>query len=154
RRIEHSLAVATTEVTEEQFRAFKPDHKQDRRYSLEPGCPVSMVTWYDAVGYCNWLNVQDKIDRTQWCYPEEIKSGMVVSEKAIERYGYRLPTEVEWEYICRAGTETARPFGSSEELIPRYGWTWLNSKERTSPGGRLLPNEFGLFDILGNVWEW
>jgi formylglycine-generating enzyme required for sulfatase activity len=79
---------------------------------------------------------------------------MVVPGNGVERYGYRLPTEAEWEYLCRAGTETARPFGTSEDLFPRYGWTWLNSGDRTRPVGALLPNESGLFDMLGNVWEW
>ena len=79
---------------------------------------------------------------------------MPISAGAVARYGYRLPTEAEWEYFCRAGTETSRPHGESEELLSSYAWTWLNSGDRTRPTGRLLPNAFGLFDTLGNVWEW
>jgi formylglycine-generating enzyme required for sulfatase activity len=79
---------------------------------------------------------------------------MVVVDTAVERGGYRLPTEAEWEYLCRAGTETARPFGASVQLFPRYAWSWMNSEDRTRPVGSLLPNELGLFDMIGNVWEW
>jgi formylglycine-generating enzyme required for sulfatase activity len=83
-----------------------------------------------------------------------IDYGMVLQEGSVERTGYRLPTEAEWEYLCRAGTVTARPFGESEELLTRYGWTWLNSDDHAWPVGQLLPNQFGLFDMLGNLWEW
>jgi formylglycine-generating enzyme required for sulfatase activity len=154
RLIDRSLAVATKEVTIEQFRAFDQEYPQEHRYARQSGCPANQVTWFAAAAYCNWLSKEDGIDPGQWYYPTKIESGMVVSENGSERCGYRLPTEAEWEYLCRAGTETARSFGSSEELFPRYGWTWLNSGDRTRPVGALLPNESGLFDMLGNVWEW
>jgi formylglycine-generating enzyme required for sulfatase activity len=73
---------------------------------------------------------------------------------AIERHGYRLPTEAEFEYFCRAGTATSRPFGESEELLSKYAWSWLNSRDKIHPAETLLPNTAGLFDVLGNVFEW
>jgi formylglycine-generating enzyme required for sulfatase activity len=79
---------------------------------------------------------------------------MTLPEGSVERTGYRLPTEAEWEYVCRAQTVTSRFFGNSEELLPRYAWTWLNSQDQARPVGKLLPNPLGLFDILGNLWEW
>jgi formylglycine-generating enzyme required for sulfatase activity len=79
---------------------------------------------------------------------------MVISADVLDRTGYRLPTEAEWEYFCRAAAETSRPYGESEELLPRYAWTWLNSRNRAKPTGQLLPNAFGLFDVLGNAGEW
>ena len=79
---------------------------------------------------------------------------MVISPESVKRVGFRFPTEAEWEYFCRAGTETSRPYGESIELLPRHAWTWLNSGNRVKPPGLLLPNEFGLFDVLGNAWEW
>ena len=79
---------------------------------------------------------------------------MTISEDSVKRTGFRLPTEAEWEYFCRAGTETSRPFGESPEFLSRYAWTWLNSDNQIHPPGQLLPNELGLFDVLGNAWEW
>jgi formylglycine-generating enzyme required for sulfatase activity len=154
RKIDRGLAVATREVSLKQLRAFDPSHGQDPRYGAEPECVALSVSWFAAVKYCNWLSAQAGISKKEWCYPENAGPGMVLSADAVNRSGFRLPTEAEWEYFCRAGTETARPFGDSNELLPRYAWTWLNSRNRAMPPGLLLPNEFGLFDVLGNAWEW
>ena len=94
------------------------------------------------------------MDRSRWCYPDPTGDGLTVSADAPEKDGFRLPTEAEWEGICRADTETARHYGDSQRLLSQYAWTWLNSEDRVHPAGILLPNELGMFDILGNVWEW
>jgi len=154
RKIERSLAVATKEVTVRQFQRFNPRHRNDPRYGDEPECAATHLSWFAAAAYCNWLSARDGIDKREWCYPENVEPGMVISAEALERTGYRLPTEAEWEYFCRAGTETSRPYGESEELLSRYAWTWLNSGNRAMAPGQLLPNAFGLFDVLGNAWEW
>jgi formylglycine-generating enzyme required for sulfatase activity len=68
--------------------------------------------------------------------------------------GYRLPTEAEMEYASRAGAVTSRYYGETEELLAEYGWYQKNSKERTWPVGGKKPNDLGLFDMHGNVWNW
>ena len=90
------------------------------------------------------------------CYPpiEQIGPGMTLPENYLERTGYRLPTEAEWEYACRSGSTTVRFFGSPLELLPKYAWYVKNSNEHVWPVGTLMPNDFGLFDVYGNVVEW
>ncbi len=154
RKIERSLAVSTKEVTLQQFQEFEGGHRHEPRYGDGPELAVIHVSWFAAARYCNRLSAKAGIDQKDWCYPEPIDSGMVLSEEAVNRTGYRLPTEAEWEFFCRAGTETSRPYGESQELLSRYAWTWLNSNNQIHPPGLLLPNEFGLFDVLGNAWEW
>jgi serine/threonine protein kinase/formylglycine-generating enzyme required for sulfatase activity len=154
RKIDRSLAVAAKEVTLQQFREFDPGHRHEPRYGDSPDCTTIHIPWFTAARYCNWLSKKAGIDRSQWCYPEPIQPGMVITEECVKRTGFRLPTEAEWEYFCRAGTETCRPYGATQDLLSRYAWTWLNSDNQIHPPGQLLPNEFGLFDILGNAWEW
>jgi formylglycine-generating enzyme required for sulfatase activity len=72
----------------------------------------------------------------------------------MERTGYRLPTETEWEYACRAGARTQWSCGATEELLPRYAWVASNALGRAHPVGHLKPNELGLFDMHGNALEW
>jgi len=154
RRIDRTIAMATREVSIAQFRGYDACCDRDGHFTHDLNCSFNRATWFDAARYCNWLSRRDHIDKSQWCYPEPIGPGMVLPERLDERTGYRLPTEAEWEYVCRAGTATPRFFGVSEELFPRYGWTWLNAHDRVMPSGQLPPNPYGMFDMLGNVWEW
>jgi formylglycine-generating enzyme required for sulfatase activity len=79
---------------------------------------------------------------------------MKIRPDALTRTGYRLPTEAEWEYACRSGAATSRYFGVNAELLDRYGWYQATSQDHVWPCGALLPNDLGLFDTLGNVFEW
>ena len=154
RRIDRTIAVSTTEVTLDQWNVSQSEKRKTDRYAPSPQCAVTNVTWYEAAGYCNWLSSQDPaLTPDDWCYDKSPKSGMSLFPNALKHRGYRLPTEAEFEYFCRAKTITSRPFGESEELLPKYAWTWLNSRDRLHPVGMLMPNTFGLFDVLGNAYE-
>ena len=126
------------EVTQAQYEKVigkNPSHFQGAIVGNENAdLPVENVSWHDAVEFCKKLSE----------LPEEKKAGRV----------YRLPTEAQWEYACRAGSKTAYSFDDEEGLLPVYGWFIRNSSQRTHTVGLLEPNAWGLYDMHGNVWEW
>ena len=154
------LTVATCEVTVGQYREFLRENSDLRvpypagAAGVSPDTAMGSILWYEAARYCNWLSKKAGFPRDQWSYPREIGPGMTLAQDSLDRPGFRMPTEAEWELFCRSGTSTARPFGASPELLPRYAWTFLNSDDRSHPVGLLWPNRIGLFDVLGNQWEW
>jgi serine/threonine protein kinase/formylglycine-generating enzyme required for sulfatase activity len=166
-RISRSFAIASKEVTVEQFQRFLRENPRikgiqvknnDLQVSPAPTCPVNSVAWYEAAAYCNWLSKQEGFPEDQWCYGPNEKGdyaeGMKLISDTPNRMGYRLPTEAEWEYSCRAGAATEYSFGEPWGLLEEYGWYVSNSPNRTQPVGRLKPNDLGLFDLHGNIWEW
>jgi formylglycine-generating enzyme required for sulfatase activity/serine/threonine protein kinase len=161
-RIERSFALATREVTVAQFRrslsgdnVWRTERNEAiERYAPAPECPMLGVTWYEATRYCNWLSKQEGLPEDQWCYVEPIEPGMIMPEDYLRRRGYRLPTEAEWEYACRSRTASSRFFGNQASRLREYCWYAENSGDQSHPVGTLKPNDLGLFDMHGNVWEW
>jgi formylglycine-generating enzyme required for sulfatase activity len=157
-RVEHGFALAAREVTVTEFRRFRSDYSRRGEFARTDDCPAHEVSWYDAAAYCNWLSARAGIPSDEWGYSPNEKGqyapGMRIAPDFVRRSGYRLPTVLEWEYACRAGSVTRWSFGEAEDLLPKYAWGQVNSLSRLHPVGTLRPNDLGLFDMYGNAWEW
>ncbi len=129
-------------VTQEIYERMMGANPSKRR---DPKCPVERVQWTDAARFCNRCSEMEGLSP---CYNLE------TWECDREADGYRLPTEEEWEYACRAGANTKYSFGDDPSHLVRHAWCRLNSEGKTHPVGLKAPNAWGLHDMHGNVWEW
>jgi formylglycine-generating enzyme required for sulfatase activity len=118
--------VCVTEVTQAQYEAVMGTNPSHFKGATNP---VEKVSWDDATEFCKKL-----------------------SEKT--RQAVRLPTEAEWEYACRAGSQTLFSFGDVDSALGDFAWYWGNSGSQSHPVGQKRPNAWGLYDMHGNVWEW
>jgi formylglycine-generating enzyme required for sulfatase activity len=134
------------EVTQKEFARYltrcEPRFKGDDR-------PMEQIGWQDAVRYCN---ARSEAEGLEPCYTREPDADAWRCD--FTRSGYRLPTEAEWEYACRAGTATRYACGEAEADLGRYAWHSANAGGTTQPVGKKLPNAWGLYDMHGNVAEW
>jgi serine/threonine protein kinase/formylglycine-generating enzyme required for sulfatase activity len=158
-RIERTFAISATEVTERQFREWGVPLDPPGLASPADRVPKrGNVYWNEAARYCHDLTECEDLSaggdqRVYLPQPDNPKRYRPVAD-ALRRTGYRLPTEAEWEYACRAGTMTCRFFGETTLYMDSYAWSYDNAQERARPVASLMPNPFGLFDMLGNVSEW
>jgi len=129
-----SFFIGKYEITQGQWRAVMGTNPSQFK-NCGDNCPVEQVSWNDAQEFIRRLNLKEKTNR------------------------YRLPTEAEWEYACRAGSQSAYSFGNDAGRLGDYAWfgsMWghSNSGNKTYPVGQKKPNAWGLYDMYGNVWEW
>ena len=125
-----SYALGLNEVTEQQYTTIMGRTPR----LLKPASAINSLTWNQATEFCQRLSD----------LPEEKAAGRI----------YRLPTEAEWEYACRAGTDTAYSFGDDPTLVTQHAWYNRNSLQDAHPPGQKTPNPWGFFDMHGNAWEW
>ena len=137
-----SFAMDRNLVTQEQFQKLMGTNPS--RWKGDKN-PVEQLRWSDAVRFCN---KRSEAEGLQPCYD------LNTMKCNYEANGYRLPTEAEWEYACRAGTTTAFFFGDNPAKLGDYAWFEKNSGGRPRPVGQKQPNPWGLYDMVGNVWEW
>ncbi len=160
RHIPRRVAVGTREITFEEYRQFTGRFDGQVPVSAN-NAAASNIRLQDAYAYCNWCSDKAGLPR---CYEAEDSSDdLVPRPNHLDLSGYRLPTEGEWECVCRAGTETGRFFGqsfASENRFNDYGWLKETPDKVVFDGvptsqevGQLLPNRWGLFDTYGNVRE-
>jgi formylglycine-generating enzyme required for sulfatase activity len=119
----------TTEVTQGQWEKIMGSNPSNFK-NCGGDCPVDNVSWIDVQGFIRKLNQVEETSK------------------------YRLPTEAEWEYACRAGATANYSFGDSVDELGSYAWYNVNSGNRTHPVAQKKPNAWGLYDMHGNVWEW
>ncbi|MEO1526853.1 MAG: protein kinase [Planctomycetota bacterium] len=154
------FAIATHEVTVEQFLRFRPEHYYYKQRSPMPDCAMGMTNWFDCIDYCRWLNGVCRPDVNDG-YPQlldnEDPGGSI--DGVLSAGAYRLPTSAEWMYACAAMTESRRYYGMSDELADDYFWheetaTDAQGDLRYYPAATKLPNDFGMFSMYDGVREW
>lgn len=132
--ISREFYIGATEVTQAQYRAYMGVNPSVFRGD---DLPVDMVSWWDAMEFCRRLTASER-------EKGNLPSGLV----------YRLPTEAEWEYCCRAGSTTEFCFGDGDLQLSEYAWFHQNSDSKTHPVATKKPNAWGIYDMHGNVAEW
>jgi len=147
-----TFEMAAHEVTQVEWMTVMGDNPSE---FLNDEAPVERISWFDAIEFCNRLSVQEGLEPVYTIGAEVVCN--------FDADGYRLPTEAEWEYSCRAGTTGDRYSGNGfstgqtctdEQTMNLIGWYCANSSGRPHQVGRKLPNTLGLYDMLGNVAEW
>lgn len=142
-----AFGLSETTVTEGQWSAVMDGHAGPRTFTGDPRMPIVCISWLNAIDFLNRLS---EIQGLQPCYRRV--DGVVTWDHRAN--GFRLPTEAEWEYAARAGTDTAFSFGDSPLRLKDYGWCGKRAKGHVHPVKLLKPNPWHLYDMHGNIREW
>ena len=164
-RIGRTYALSAHEVTGAEYAEFLKDPRvvewinRDRRARntrLSEGKLPQLVSWLHAVRFCQWLSEREQIPEAQWCYGNvwQDEQNITLESDYLDRSGYRLPTLAEREYACAAGSEDIWHFGNDPIIGATFEWTLPHSNSLVHKTGEKRPNNFGLFDMAGNLSEW
>jgi serine/threonine protein kinase len=146
-QITRPFLLGAKEVTWLQYHAVLTD--ESSIFQDDEPLPANNISWFDAIIFCNKLSKRENRPP----YYRIGDSGDVTIDQ-IDGPGYRLPTAAQWEYAARAGSRSRYPFGDDVSLLGEYAWFLENSGREIHPVGKKRPNEWELYDMLGNVWEW
>ncbi|MEZ6057048.1 MAG: SUMF1/EgtB/PvdO family nonheme iron enzyme [Planctomycetaceae bacterium] len=146
--LKRKFHMAETEVTFKQWSQWpeRPNIAED--FVGREGRPIDYISFYDSINYCNWLSEQEGLPK---CYSKDDAGDWTCN---FDLNGYRLPTEAEWRYACRAGTTSRYCFGDDPDLTSAYAWTTANAHGQSHDVATRQPNAWGFFDMHGNVLEW
>jgi formylglycine-generating enzyme required for sulfatase activity len=148
--ITRPFLLGVCEVTVPQYRAVVDD---DPTWLRDPEpIPMTNVDWFDAVRFCNRLSVREGLPPYYRISGQGGEPDVAIIR--LDGPGYRLATEAEWEYACRAGSAHRHPAGRDDATLARYAWYNANSGKQVHPVSQKLPNAWGFCDMLGNAWEW